>query len=446
MLTLGFTFYLLIVTFLILFFAKNRETRGQFWLAKHSAGPLVSAFAAGASDMSSWLFLALPGAVYIWGSQDIYLCLGLIGGAFISWTYLAPRLVAALNQNPQASSFIQTLALTVFDGPDTQKVRKILTLMTIFFTAIYLAASLESIAKILSFAFQWTPQFGRVTAGMFLLFFGALGGARALNILELFQGTALLILLMLLCLWIGPALPKQEFSNLLWLPTPSSRLLYDLSWGLGYLAIPHILTRMSVITKEQDIPKARNILLVWMTLSLFSAFMIGYAARFQLPQLIDHETIIPQLLLNFSPFFTGLGLALMAGSCFCAGLAQLYSASSALAEDLFSPNYHRVWAITTVIFFAAVAAYSLQKDIFMLVNLGWAGLTSTFAPYLILMIKKHTIATFRASNLLIMNFILTVIFFFFELTPTLGTLLPCTIIHCLLVGYNARPAPLDKKL
>lgn len=55
-------------------------------------GPVVSALSAGASDMSGWLLLGLPGALYVSGLVDSYIAIGLTIGASLNWIFVAKRL------------------------------------------------------------------------------------------------------------------------------------------------------------------------------------------------------------------------------------------------------------------------------------------------------------------------------------------------------------------
>src|SRR5690606_27920240 len=55
-------------------------------------GPFVTALSAGASDMSGWLLMGLPGAMYMMDLSGSWLAIGLTTGAFLNYIILAPRL------------------------------------------------------------------------------------------------------------------------------------------------------------------------------------------------------------------------------------------------------------------------------------------------------------------------------------------------------------------
>ena len=52
----------------------------------------VAALSAGASDMSGWLLMGLPGAIYLTGLIEAWIAVGLTLGAYLNWRIVAPRL------------------------------------------------------------------------------------------------------------------------------------------------------------------------------------------------------------------------------------------------------------------------------------------------------------------------------------------------------------------
>ena len=64
----------------------------DYILGGRRLGAAVTALSAGASDMSAWLLLGLPGAIYLGGFSEGWIALGLIVGAYLNWRFNAPRL------------------------------------------------------------------------------------------------------------------------------------------------------------------------------------------------------------------------------------------------------------------------------------------------------------------------------------------------------------------
>ena len=78
---------------LIGFFAYKRTANlTDYMLGGRNLGPAVTALSAGASDMSGWLLMGLPGAMYVSGLSAGWIVVGLCVGAYLNWLFVAPRL------------------------------------------------------------------------------------------------------------------------------------------------------------------------------------------------------------------------------------------------------------------------------------------------------------------------------------------------------------------
>src|SRR5690625_2893593 len=64
----------------------------DYMLGGRSLGPAVTALSAGAADMSGWLLMGLPGAIYVSGLVEGWMAIGLTLGAYLNWLIVAPRL------------------------------------------------------------------------------------------------------------------------------------------------------------------------------------------------------------------------------------------------------------------------------------------------------------------------------------------------------------------
>src|SRR5690554_94729 len=78
---------------LIRWFAFRRtKSLDDYMLAGRGLRPGVAALSAGASDMSGWLLMGLPGAIYVAGLVESWIAIGLTIGAWLNWKFVAPRL------------------------------------------------------------------------------------------------------------------------------------------------------------------------------------------------------------------------------------------------------------------------------------------------------------------------------------------------------------------
>jgi Na+/proline symporter len=76
------------------FYAYKKSTSdvSGYMLGGRSLSPSVAALSAGASDMSGWMLMGLPGAMYISGMSSLWIAIGLVMGAFLNYLIVAPRL------------------------------------------------------------------------------------------------------------------------------------------------------------------------------------------------------------------------------------------------------------------------------------------------------------------------------------------------------------------
>src|SRR5260221_9123448 len=89
---LAFICYLTVVVVIALVAYRITKNLSDFVLGGRQLGGPVAALSAGASDMSAWLLLGLPGAVFVFGLNQIWLPIGLTLGAYLSWRLIAKPL------------------------------------------------------------------------------------------------------------------------------------------------------------------------------------------------------------------------------------------------------------------------------------------------------------------------------------------------------------------
>ena len=87
-----FGLYLLFMIAVGAFFYKKETDIKEYLLGGRGVGSWVTAMSAQASDMSGWLLMGLPGAVYMGGLIQGWVAIGLTVGTFLNWILIAPRL------------------------------------------------------------------------------------------------------------------------------------------------------------------------------------------------------------------------------------------------------------------------------------------------------------------------------------------------------------------
>ncbi|MDD9890626.1 MAG: sodium:proline symporter, partial [Gammaproteobacteria bacterium] len=87
-----FLAYLLLILYLGVKAYRRTHDLGDYILGGRKLGSLVTALSVGASDMSGWLLLGLPGAIYLAGISEIWIGIGLVIGAYFNWLFVAKPL------------------------------------------------------------------------------------------------------------------------------------------------------------------------------------------------------------------------------------------------------------------------------------------------------------------------------------------------------------------
>ena len=83
--------YLLILLGIGYYSYRKTSNLQDYMIGGRGLGPMVTALSAGASDMSGWMLMGLPGAVYLTGISSFWLGIGLTIGAYFNYRLLAPR-------------------------------------------------------------------------------------------------------------------------------------------------------------------------------------------------------------------------------------------------------------------------------------------------------------------------------------------------------------------
>jgi sodium/proline symporter len=361
--------------------------------------------------MSSWLLLALPGAVYLGGLSEIWLPLGLAVGQYLNWQLVAKRLRLLTQVFGNALTIPAYFHQRFQDNSNSLRIAAAVIFL-IFFT-VYAASGIVAMGVALHHAFGGhglSRQAALWLGAVIVIGYCTIGGFLAVAWIDFFQGILIFIALILVPVvaihalgGLGSTLTivGQQNSDLVdaFHGISAMGAISLLAWGLGYFGQPHIIVRFMAIRSTKDIPKARFICMAWMVLSLYGALFTGIAAIafFHTNPLIQPSSAFLALgtaLLN--PWLVGLLTAAILSAAMSTISSQLLISSSALAEDVYhgllrrnnASNKELVWVNRLlVILVAAVAVYIAQgKDstILDLVSHAWAGLGASFGPLVLL--------------------------------------------------------------
>ena len=87
-------YFLLVIGVGIYFFVKSKKDAGEkdYFLGGRNMNGWVAGLSAGASDMSAWVLMGLPGSIYFYGMGQVWISVGLWIGTVLVWIFIAPRL------------------------------------------------------------------------------------------------------------------------------------------------------------------------------------------------------------------------------------------------------------------------------------------------------------------------------------------------------------------
>ena len=409
MTTLTFIIYIVLL-FYIGFLAYQRiHSISDYILGGRSLGHWITAISAGASDMSGWLLLGVPGFVYVNGMQAVWLIGGLWLGSYMNWRLVAMRL--RVYSELAADSLTLPAFLNQRVADNKNHIRLVAASCTIFFFLLYTVSGLVASGKLFNSVFgvpyEWAIIIGMLAIVLYTLF----GGFLAVSWTDLFQG-----LLMLFALMLIPLLALGEFDSWqqartvidtgapyffsLWHdkqgePLGVIGIVSLMSWGLGYFGLPHVLARFKAIRDPRQLPQARRIAMSWVGLSMLGAMAVGLMgfALLSPKMVLEDEERVFIILINqlLSPVLAGICLAAILAAIMSTADSQLLVSASVLIEDIYRPfsrrtlsQAHLLWVARIVVIIIAVIATLLASDpdssVLSLVGYAWAGFGAAFGP------------------------------------------------------------------
>lgn len=389
------------------FFTQNKNTEDYF-LGGRSLGPVVSALSAGASDMSGWLLLGLPGALYVGGFIESYIAIGLSIGAFLNWAFVAKRLriyTSVIADSITIPDYFETR----FDD-DKHILRLICAIVILIFFTFYVSSGLVSGAKLFESTFGLKYEYALITGTLIIVAYTFLGGYKAVCWTDLIQGllmmTALIIVPIVMLFHLGGfSAAMQTIGDIkpsaLSMGSQASILgiISALGWGLGYFGQPHILVRFMSIRSIKEIPMATFIGISWMIISLAGSCFIGvlgiaYVAKFNLTLNDPEKIFIVMSQLLFNPWIAGILLSAILAAIMSTASSQLLVSSSTIAEDFYKRILNKKASSLAVmrlgragVLIVALIAFLISTDknssILAIVAYAWAGFGASFGSVML---------------------------------------------------------------
>ncbi|EIZ0997651.1 sodium/proline symporter PutP [Campylobacter coli] len=403
-----FVAYAALMLYIGFYFYRQNKNTEDYFLGGRSLGPVVSALSAGASDMSGWLLMGLPGALYASGLIESYIAIGLSIGALLNWSFVAKRL--RIYTSVIANSItIPDYFETRFDD-DKHILRIVCAIVILIFFTFYVSSGLVGGAKLFEATFGIRYEYALTTGTLIIVAYTFLGGYKAVCWTDMLQG-----LLMMGALIVVPAVMLYHLGgfgeamatieeikpNALSMGEGIGALsiISSLAWGLGYFGQPHILVRFMSIRSTKDIPTATFVGISWMVISLIGACFIGllgiaYVHKFELTLQDPEKIFIVMSQLLFNPWIAGILLSAILAAIMSTASSQLLVSSSTIAEDFYKRIFNKEASNKTVmnlgrigVLLVALVAFVISTDkessVLSIVAYAWAGFGASFGSVML---------------------------------------------------------------
>lgn len=405
-LLIAFLVYLLLILFLGVKAYKRTHSLDDYILGGRKLGSVVTALSVGASDMSGWLLLGLPGAIYLGGISEVWIGIGLVIGAYCNWLLVAKPL-RLYSQRANNSLTLPDYFENRFNDK-SRVLRVISALVILLFFTFYTASGLVGGAILFESSFGLEYSLALLAGAFIIVVYTFVGGFLAVAWTDAFQATLMLAALLITPVAVineaggaGAVLDQLEqinsentnwFANLTLLGFISL-----IAWGLGYAGQPHILARFMAVEDPQKLNSSKWIAMSWMVVVLFGSVSTGLAGitYFVGQPLANPETVFIILSQSlFNPWIAGIITAAILSAIMSTIDSQLLVSSSVISED-----FYRVFvrpkasekelllvsriAVVVIALLALAIASDRNSRVLELVSYAWAGFGAAFGPVII---------------------------------------------------------------
>ncbi|MBQ4246671.1 MAG: sodium/proline symporter PutP [Succinivibrio sp.] len=456
--TTTFIVYIFAMIVIGLYAARSTSSLKDYVLGGRSLGKVITGLSAGASDMSGWLLMGLPGALYVAGISQAWIAIGLTIGSWCNWKFVAARL-RSFTQNASDALTLPDYFSARFK--DKMRITAVISAFVILiFFVVYCASGMVSGARLFEQTFGLDYQNALLIGAVSTILYVCIGGFLAVSWTDAVQATlmifALVITPVIIIADVGSiseanalvAAKGPDMANIL-KGTTFIGLISLAGWGLGYMGQPHILVRFMAASTVRGMGGARRISIAWMIFCLLGAVMVGYygvAFAAKHPDIsVDNPEqifiIVTQTL--FTPWLAGILLSAILAAVMSTLSCQLLVSSTTLTADF----YHRlirksasqtelVWVGRIMLLLVAAVAYIIAMDpnsgILKLVSYAWAGFGASFGPTVLISVfwKKMTLP--GAVFGMISGAVTVIVWEYFNFLD-LYSLVPGFIISCVVI-------------
>lgn len=401
-----FGVYLVFLMGVGIFFYKRTSGVEDYLIGGRGMGSWVTALSAQASDMSGWLLMGLPGAIYLYGINQVWIALGLLIGTYLNWKFVAKSL---RSQTEETNTMTISTFLEKKLGDTSGIIRNFSAIVTLVFFTIYSASGLVAAGKLFETMLGIDYKVAVVIGAFTIVFYTFMGGYLASCWTDFFQGA-----LMFGAIILVPAVAYKSgggmdgLSHALEVRGMAMDLIASsgekigmmtvissMAWGLGYFGQPHILVRFMSIKSVKELDKSRLIAMIWVVISLAGAIAVGLTgvSIFATTDMMggDAERVFIYMIAKlFNPWVGGILMAAILSAIMSTIDSQLLVSSTTLTEDFYkyikkdAKDGELMWVgricVVAISAIAVVLALNPGAHVLSLVSYAWAGFGAVFGP------------------------------------------------------------------
>ena len=388
----------------VFFFVKSHSGGDkEYFLGGRKMGPFVTALSAGTADMSAWVLMGLPTSIYALGLGQIWIPIGLAIGYALSWIFEAPRLrkfSIVANDSITIPQYLTNRFLS-----KNKALQVVCAIIFLVAYTIYAASSIKACGTLFNPVAGIDANIAMYIAALITIGYVFLGGFKAACWTDFFQG-----LLMLAAMMIAPIFAATMLGGMNVEPMPEGYftvltswqdIVSGLAWGLGYFGMPHIIVRFMSLRSQKEMKKSAVVAIFWTVLIVFFAALIGIIGRQFLgydPNTEENSLVfILMVRAIFPAVISGVLLAAILAASMSTASAQMLSAASSLAADVYKPIVRKgdateremFWMSRCAVILISVVAVLIASNpgagsIMSLVSNAWAIFGAAFGPCIIL--------------------------------------------------------------
>ncbi|UCF44608.1 MAG: sodium/proline symporter PutP [Planctomycetota bacterium] len=453
-----FVVYFVVLLGVGFYFYRKNVSIEDYLLGGRGMGAWVTALSAQASDMSGWLLMGLPGAIYLGGMWGAWIAVGLFIGTVLNWKLVSGRLRVYTERTG-------TITLPCFFeerfGDPTGLLRVVSAIIILIFFTIYASSGLVATGKLFESTFDVEYTTAVVVGGSIIIAYTFLGGFLAVCWTDLFQGTLMVLALVVVpavayfkvggMAGISEAMELQGVSRGLLPEGGAAGVLAVISataWGLGYFGQPHILARFMSVKSVGKLGESMAIAIIWVVLSLGGAVIIGLVGIGMFEGLSggDEEKVFIYMISEvMHPWLAGVMLAAILSAIMSTIDSQLLVSSSALTEDFYQKATKKnatekeiilVGRVCVIIIsvIALLLALHPSDTILGIVAYAWGGFGAAFGPLVLFGLFSRRTSWQAALGGMVTGTVVLVVWKQVDLSVRLYEIVPGFITNCIIIS------------